>query len=103
MSVASFFKSLGHLFSGSNLTAAEKVVSQLLPEFGDELAAFSKSLPDEFNSLLSLAVAAQKLVKDAKGIKISTSLALHLAQAVITAHWPEIIAEAEKLATTGKL
>lgn len=103
MSIGSFFKSLLHVFSGSNLTAAEKVVSDLLPEFGDDLAAFSKALPDEFNSLLALAKQAQKLVAEAKGVKLSTSLALHLAQSVITAHWPEIVAEAEKLATTGKL
>jgi hypothetical protein len=103
MSIGSFFKSLGHLFSGHNLTAAEKVVSDLLPVVGDDLAAFSKSLPDEFASLLALANQAKKLVADVKGVNLSTSMALHLAQATITAHWPEIIAEAEKLATTGKL
>lgn len=103
MNIGSFFKSLGHVFTGSNLTAAEKVVSAFLPEFGDDLAAFSKSLPGEFVSILTLAQQAQKLVGDAKGIHLSTSMALHLAQAVITAHWPEVIAEAEKVIATGKL
>lgn len=103
MSIATFFRSLGHLFTGSNLTAAEKVVSSLLPEFGDKLATFSKALPSEFDSLLTLAKEAQAVVKAAKGIDLSVSMAIHLAQSVITAHWPEIVAEAEKLITTGKL
>lgn len=103
MSIGSFFKSLGHLFSGSNLTAAEKVVSAYLPEFGDDLAAFSKTLPDAKDSIFALAEQVIKLVHDAKGENLSFSLALHVAQAVITAHWPEVAAEAEKLITTGKL
>lgn len=103
MSIGSFFKSLGHLFTGSNLTAAEKVVSAFLPEFGDALATFSKGLPDAFDSLKALATEAQAVVKAAKGIDLSPSMAIHLAQAVITAHWPEVVAEAEKLIATGKL
>jgi hypothetical protein len=103
MFIGSFFRSLGHLFSGTNLTAAEKVVSSLLPEFGDALAAFSAKLPDEFDSLKALATEAQAVVKAAKGIDLSASMAIHLAQSVITAHWPEVVAEAEKLITTGKL
>lgn len=102
MSIGSFFKSLGHLFSGSNLTAAEKAVSLFLPEFGDDLAAFSKDLPAARESIFALAEQAQKLIADTKGTKLSFSMALHLAQAVITAHWPEIVAEAETLVTTGK-
>lgn len=107
MSIGTLFHkvthAIGSLFTADNLTAAEKVVSELLPEFGNDLAAFSKSLPDEFTSLLALAKQAQKLVADAKGVKLSTTLAVHLAQAVLSAHWDEVVAEAEKLLTTGKL
>lgn len=103
MSIGSFFKSLGHLFSGSNLTAAEKVVSAYLPEFGDALATFSAGLPNEFASLMKLATEAQSVVKAAKGVDLSPTLAIHLAQAVLSAHWPAVVAEAEKLIATGKL
>lgn len=102
MSIGSFFKSLAHHTTGSNLTAAEKVVSTYLPVVGDDLAKFSETLPHEFNSLLVLAEAAKKLVADVKGVHLSTSLAVHLAQAVLTAHWPEVIAEAEALIGTAK-
>ncbi len=98
MSIGTFFKSLGHLFTGHNLSAAEKVVSDLLPAVGDDLAAFSKTLPDARESIFALATQTQQLVHDVKGAKLSFSMALHLAQAVITAHWPEVVAEAEKLA-----
>ena len=98
MSIGTFFKSLGHLFNASNLSAAEKVVSDLMPVVGDDLAAYSKSLPGEFDSLLTLAQQAIKLVQDAKSVTLSKSLAIHLAQAVLTAHWPQVAAEAEALA-----
>lgn len=97
MSIGSFFKSLGHLFTGHNLTAAEKFVSDVLPVVGDDLAAFSATLPAAHDSLFALAAQAQKLIADTKGAHISLSMAIHVAQAVITAHWPEIVAEAEKL------
>lgn len=103
MSIGSFFRSLGHVFSGTNLTAAQKVVSDLLPVVGDDLATFSKSLPAAHDSLFELAAQAQRLVADTKGVHLSLSMAIHLAQSVITAHWPEIVAEAEKLASGGKL
>ncbi len=101
MSIASFFKSLAHttvpVTVPKVLTAAETVVSDLLPVVGDDLAAFSATLPAAHDSIFAVATKAQALVKDAKGHDLSFSLALHLAQAVITAHWPQIVAEAEAL------
>lgn len=101
MSIGSLFHkvthAIGSLFSADNLTAAEKYVASVMPDVGDQLAAISKDLPDAFNSLLDLAKQAQALVKSVKGHDISLSIAIHLAQAVLTAHWPEVVAEAEAL------
>jgi hypothetical protein len=86
-----------HVFTASNLTAAMKFVADVSPIVAEDLMKASALLPSSFSSLEQLAEVAIKLVKDAKGITISKSLAIHLAQAVLTANWPEIVVEAETL------
>lgn len=92
--IGRFFKKL---FTAKNLDAAQAFVAKYLPEFGDELAAFSTTLASERTSLLVLADHAKDLFKAAKGATISTSLATALAQAAFNAAEQAVLAEAEKL------
>lgn len=91
------FRALGKLFTAKNLDAAQAFVAKVLPEFADELAAFSATLSNERVSLLTLADHAKDLYKAAKGIDLDTSLATALAQAAYSAAKPLVLAEAEKL------
>jgi len=92
--IGRFFKKL---FTAKNLDAAQAFVAKYLPEFGDELAAFSATLAKERGSLLDLADHAKDLWLSAKGTTISTSLATALAQAAFNAAEKAVLAEAEKL------
>lgn len=102
MSVMSVIRSiLGHIFTAKNLTAVEAWVAHVAPEFGAELTAFSATLAPEFASLEALAEEAIKLYNEAKGIVISKSLAIQLAQSVFTANKADLEAEAAKLLGIG--
>jgi hypothetical protein len=92
--IGNFFKKL---FTAKNLDAAQAFVAKYLPEFGDELAAFSATLANERTSLLALADHAKDLWATAKGTTISTSLATALAQAAFNAAEAAVLKEAEKL------
>ena len=93
----SIWSAIKRTFTAKNLDAAQAFVAKYLPEFGDELAAFSATLAKERGSLLELADHAKDLFKAAKGIDLSTSLATALAQAAYSASKPIILQEAEKL------
>lgn len=101
MSVGSVIKSIGHvfgrIFSSNTLTAVEAWAAKAAPEFLADLIEFSNSLPDEFASLMKLAEKAKDLYEEAKGVKISTGLAVQLAQTVFTANKDDLEAEAAKL------
>jgi hypothetical protein len=89
------------VFKVETFDGALAFAAKYLPEFGPALAAFSAKLPGEFASLEKLAEEAIALFKQAKGVTISKSLAIALAQAAFTAYKDDIQAEAEKL-LTGK-
>lgn len=88
---------IGRVFTANNLTAVEKWVAEVAPEFGDKLIAFSNKLPGEFASLEKLAIEAMSLYQAAKGVPISKGLAVQLAQSIFTAHKADLEAEAAKL------
>jgi len=92
--IGRFFKKL---FTAKNLDAAQAFVAKYLPEFGDDLAAFSATLAIQRSSIFELADEAKALWKAAKGTDISTSLATALAQAAFNAAQDLVLAEAEKL------
>ena len=92
--IGRFFKKL---FTAKNLDAAQAFVAKYLPEFGDELAAFSTTLASERSSLLALADHAKDLWLAAKGTSLSTSLATALAQSAFNAAQELVLKEAEKL------
>ena len=91
------WKVIKRTFTAKNLDAAQAFVAKYLPEFGDELAAFSVTLASERGSLIDLADHAKDLWLSAKGTPISTSLATALAQAAFNAAQKAVLAEAEKL------
>jgi hypothetical protein len=101
MSVGSVISSVGHffgrIFSAHNLTAVEAFVAKFEPQLAADLQAFSATLPDEFASLEKLAMKAIDLFKEARGVTISKSLAIQLAQSAFTAAEPSLEAEAAKL------
>ncbi|RYF13325.1 MAG: hypothetical protein EOO77_15715 [Oxalobacteraceae bacterium] len=101
MSLKSILNSIGRVIGKVfNIKTADAVlafVAKHLPTFGPDLAAFSATLPGEFASLDKLADEAIRLFKAAKGVKLSKSLAIALAQAAYTAYKDDIQAEAEKL------
>ncbi|MGI4744948.1 MAG: hypothetical protein ACRYGI_11630 [Janthinobacterium lividum] len=93
-SVGEFF---GRVFHATNLTAVEAWVAKVSPLVAADLEAFSATLPGEFASLEKLAEKAITLVHDLKGVTISKSLAVQLAQSAYTANKADIEAEAAKL------
>jgi len=97
----SFFKKIlkavGKVFSAKNLDSGQAFVAKYLPEFKDDLAAFSATLASQRTSIFELADEAKALWKAAKGTDISTSLATALAQAAFNAAEDLVLAEAEKL------
>jgi hypothetical protein len=93
----SIWSAIKRTFTAKNLDAAQAFVAKYLPEFGDELAAFSAGLAKERGSLLELADRAKDLWLSAKGTTISTSLATALAQSAFNAAEKAVLVEAEKL------
>lgn len=93
----SIWSAIKRTFTAKNLDAAQAFVAKHLPEFADDLAAFSVGLAKERSSLLDLADHAKDLFKAAKGVDLSTSLATALAQAAFNAAQKAVLAEAEKL------
>ena len=95
--LTTIWSAIKRTFTAKNLDAAQAFVAKYLPEFGDELAAFSATLAKERGSLLELADHAKDLWLAAKGTSISTSLATALAQSAFNAAEKAVLAEAEKL------
>lgn len=95
MSLKTLFAHIGSLFSSSALTSIEKFVSEVSPVIGADLAAFMGTLAPAFASLETAAEQAITLIHDAKGITVSKSLAIAVAQNVFSAKSADIVTEAE--------
>ena len=64
------------------LSAVDQVVAILAPTVEADIKAFIATLPDAFDSLEKTAVAAIKIVADAKDVTINKTIAIALAQTV---------------------
>ena len=97
MSLKTVFAHIKSFFSSSSLTAIEKLVSEVSPVIGADLASFMESLPAAFTSLETAAEQAITLLKDAKGVTMSKDLAIAVTQNIFGAKSEAIVDEAETL------